>query len=97
MKKEWLRKPSNKSDKQHTDHTLSSLSTNDHFVLIVGLREIGSFECVLEWIASSCIECEWVECLDDVNGGGWGCIYSLQQLPSRYSFYTDRGRSAPPV
>jgi hypothetical protein len=27
-------------------------------VLIVGLGEIGSFECVLEWIASSCIECE---------------------------------------
>jgi hypothetical protein len=24
------------------------------------------------WIASSCIECEGVECLGEVNGGGWG-------------------------
>jgi hypothetical protein len=30
----------------------------------------------LEWIASSCIEGERLECLDEVNGGGWGCIYS---------------------
>jgi hypothetical protein len=42
----------------------------------VELGEIGSFDCVLEWIASSCIECEGLECLDVVNGGGWGCIYS---------------------
>jgi hypothetical protein len=38
-----------------------------------------------------------VECLDQVNGGGWGCIYSLQPLPSRCSFSADRGRSAPLV
>jgi hypothetical protein len=59
----------------------------------VGLGEIGSFECVLEWIASSCIECAWVECLDEVNGGGWGYIYNHQPLPSRCSFSSDRGRS----
>jgi hypothetical protein len=40
------------------------------------LGEIGSFDCVFEWIASSCIECEGLECLGEVNGGGWGCIYS---------------------
>jgi hypothetical protein len=61
----------------------------------VGLREIVSFECVLELIASSCIECELVDCLDEVNGGGWGCIYSLQPLPRRCSNSADRGRSAP--
>jgi hypothetical protein len=61
----------------------------------VRIWEIGSFECVLEWIASSCIECGWVESLDEVNGGGWGCIYSLQPLPSRWSFSADRRRSAP--
>jgi hypothetical protein len=61
------------------------------------LGEIGSFECVLEWIASSCIECLWVECLLVFNGGGWGCIYSLQPQPSRCSLYVDRGRSAPLV
>jgi hypothetical protein len=32
-----------------------------------------------------------------VNGSGWGCIYSLQPLPSRCSFSADRGRSAPLV
>jgi hypothetical protein len=32
--------------------------------------------------------------LDDVNGGGWGCIYSLQPLPSHCFFSADRGRSA---
>jgi hypothetical protein len=38
-----------------------------------------------------------VECLDQLNGGGWGCIYSLQPLPNHCSFSTDRGRSAPLV
>jgi hypothetical protein len=33
--------------------------------------------------------------LDLLNGGGWSCIYSLQPLPSRCSFSTDRGRPAP--
>jgi hypothetical protein len=61
------------------------------------LGEIGSFDCVLEWIASSCIECERLECLDVVNGGGWGCIYSPQPLLSRWSFPADRERSAPLV
>jgi hypothetical protein len=32
-----------------------------------------------------------------VNGGGWGCIYSLQPLSSRCSNPVDRGRSAPLV
>jgi hypothetical protein len=35
--------------------------------------------------------------LDEVNGGGCGCIYSLQPLPSRCSFSADRGWSAPLV
>jgi hypothetical protein len=51
----------------------------------------------LEWIASSCIECERLECLGEVNGGGWGCIYSPQPLPSRCSLSANRGRSAPLV
>jgi hypothetical protein len=63
----------------------------------VELGEIVSFDCVLEWIASSCIECERLECSGEVNGGGWGCIYSPQPLPSRCSFSADRGRSAPLV
>jgi hypothetical protein len=29
-----------------------------------------------------------------MNRGGWGCIYSLQPLPSRCSLSVDRGRSA---
>ena len=33
----------------------------------------------------------------EVNGGGWGCIYSPQPLPSCCSFSVDRGRSAPLV
>jgi hypothetical protein len=32
-----------------------------------------------------------------LNGGGWGCIYSPQPLPSRCSFSADRGQSAPLV
>jgi hypothetical protein len=54
-------------------------------------------DCVLEWIASSCIECERLECLGFVNRGGWGCIYSPQPLPSRCPLSADRGRSAPLV
>jgi hypothetical protein len=63
----------------------------------VELGEIGSFDCVFEWIASSCIECEGLECLGEVNGGGWGCIYSPQPLPSRCFISINRGRSAPLV
>jgi hypothetical protein len=59
------------------------------------LGEIGSFDCVLEWIASSCIECERLECLGVVNGGGWGCIYSHQPLPSCCPLSADRGQSTP--
>jgi hypothetical protein len=68
----------------------------------VELGEIGNFDCVLEWIGSSCIECERLECLDPVNGGGWGCIYSPQPLPSCCLFLPTAdglrpwsGRSAP--
>jgi hypothetical protein len=63
----------------------------------VELGEIGSFDCVFEWISSSCIECEGLECLGRVNGGGWGCIYSPQPLPSRCSLSADHGRFAPLV
>jgi hypothetical protein len=63
----------------------------------VEFGEIGSFDCVFEWIASSCIECEGLECLGEVNGGGWGCIYSPQPLPSCCSLSVDRGRFAPLV
>ena len=37
------------------------------------------------------------EGLDDLNGGGWGCIYSHQPLPSCCSNSANRGRSAPLV
>jgi hypothetical protein len=63
----------------------------------VELGEIGGFDCVLEWIVCSCIECERLECLGEVNGGGWGGIYSPQPLPSRCTFSADRGRPAPLV
>jgi hypothetical protein len=32
--------------------------------------------------------------LDEVHGGGWGCIYSPQPLPSRCFISANRGRSA---
>jgi hypothetical protein len=41
------------------------------------------------------MECD--ECLDEVNGDGWGCIYSPQPLSSHCSLSADRGRSAPLV
>jgi hypothetical protein len=63
----------------------------------VELEEIGSFDCAFEWIASPCIECGRLDCLVEVNGGGWGCIYSPQSLPSHCSISADRGRSAPLV
>jgi hypothetical protein len=56
----------------------------------------------LEWIASSCIECEGFECLGEVNGGGWGCIYSPNHflavapfLPTSDGPRPWSGRSAP--
>jgi hypothetical protein len=35
--------------------------------------------------------------LDEVNGGGWGCIYSHQPLPTHCSFSANRERSTPLV
>jgi hypothetical protein len=35
--------------------------------------------------------------LDELNGGGWGCIYSHQLLPSRCPRSATRGRFAPSV
>jgi hypothetical protein len=68
----------------------------------VELGEIGSFECVLEWIASSCIESVLVECLDYLNGGGWGCIIASNHflavapiLPTADGPRPWFGRSAP--
>jgi hypothetical protein len=71
----------------HGSLSLKLLITNDHLSQL----------CNLEWIASSCIECERLVCLGLVNGGGWGCIYSPQPLPSRCSFSANRGRFAPLV
>jgi hypothetical protein len=53
--------------------------------LNVALEEIGSFECVLELILCSCIECVRVEGLNVLNGGGWGCIYSPNPISSRWT------------
>jgi hypothetical protein len=91
--KSWATRATNE-----TRITLSQVTNHKwSLVLIVALEEIGRFECVLEWIASSCIECVWVECLDILNGGGWGCIYRHQPLYRRCSFSTNRGQSAPLV
>ena len=77
-KKARLQKPSDKSDKYHTDHSLSlkSLITNDHLSQLWNLERLEALIVSLNWIASSCIECEGLECLGVVNGGGSGCIYS---------------------
>jgi hypothetical protein len=46
----------------------------------VALEDIGSFECVLELILCSCIECEIVEGLDALNGGGWGVFIGRNHI-----------------
>jgi hypothetical protein len=98
MKKARLRKLSNKSNNWNTGtHSLKSLITNDHLSQLWHLERFRSFECVLRWSLCSSIECEWMECLDDMNGGGWGCIYSHQPLPSRCLLSVNRGRSGPLV
>jgi hypothetical protein len=38
-----------------------------------------------------------MEGLDQWNGGGWGCIYSHQQLPSCCLISANRGRFVPLV
>jgi hypothetical protein len=98
FRRRWRKHDYKSQATRATNETRITLSqVTKHYwslVLIVGLWEIGSFECVLEWIASSCIECIWVECLDVANGGGCGCIYSHQPLPKCCSFSVDRGQSS---
>jgi hypothetical protein len=58
-----------------------ALITNDHNHDSSTRRIFGALS-VFEWSSCSCIECEWMECLDVIEGGGWGCIYSHQPPPS---------------
>jgi hypothetical protein len=52
----------------------------------VELGEIGGFDCVLEWITCSCIECERLECLGEVNGSDWIAKFILPNpSPSGFS------------
>jgi hypothetical protein len=53
MKKAQLKAKQQEQQMKHEPHSLKSLIANDH----LSWKEIGSFECVLEWIASSYIEC----------------------------------------
>jgi hypothetical protein len=71
-------------------------------ISVVELGEIGSFDCVLEWIASSCIECERLECLGELNGGGWVVFIATNHflviapiLPTANGSRPWSGRSAP--
>jgi hypothetical protein len=82
---------------KHESHPLNSLITKDHLSQLWHLERFGSFECVLGWSACYSIECEWVECLVLSNGGGWGCIYSYQQLPSCCPCSANRERFVPLV
>jgi hypothetical protein len=57
MKKARLKSQATRATNK-TRITLSQVTNHSwSLVLIVALEKIGSFECVLEWIASSCIEC----------------------------------------
>jgi hypothetical protein len=49
--------------------SLKSLITNDHLSQLWNLERLEAL-IVFEWIASSCIEFEGLECLGEVNGGG---------------------------
>jgi hypothetical protein len=93
MKKARLKAKQQEQQMKHESHSLKPLITNDHLSQLWHLERFGSFECVLEWIVCSCIECVWVECLGVLNGGGWGWIYSHQPLPSRCLLSANRGRS----
>jgi hypothetical protein len=42
---------------KHESHSLKLLITNDHLSQLWNLERLEAFNCVLEWIASSCIEC----------------------------------------
>jgi hypothetical protein len=63
----------------------------------MALREIWKLECVFEM---KCLLLYWMGVngrLGWLNGGGWGCIYSHQPLPSRCLLSANRGWSVPLV
>jgi hypothetical protein len=97
MKKARLKTKQQEQQMKHESHSIKLLITNDHLSQLWHLERFGSFKCVLEWIACSCIECVCVGCLDILNGDGWGCIYIHQPLPSCCPYSTNRGQSAPLV
>jgi hypothetical protein len=61
------------------------------------LKRIWSLDCVLEWMILLLYWIGTSENLDAIEGGGWGGIYSLQPLPSRWLFLLAMGTLDSPV
>jgi hypothetical protein len=81
----------------HRSLSLKSLITNDHLCQLWNFERLEAL--IVSWngLLALVLNVEDWNAWVVMNGGGWGCIYSPQPLPSRCSFSVDRGRSAPPV
>jgi hypothetical protein len=77
----------------HRSLSLSQVTnTNDHLSQLWNLERLEAL--IVSWNGLLALVLNVKDCLGEVNGGGWGCIYSPQPLPSRCSNSANRGRSA---
>ena len=83
----------------NTQITLSfkPLITNDHSSQLWNLERLEAL--IVSWngMLALVLNVEGWNAWGEVNGGGWGCIYRHQPLPSHCSNSADCGRSAPLV
>jgi hypothetical protein len=77
--------------------SLKSLITNDHLSQLWNLERLEALIVSLNGLLALVLNVKDWSAWGFLNGGGWGCIYSPQPLPSRCSLSADRGRSAPLV
>jgi hypothetical protein len=68
---------------KHRSHSLKSLITNDHLSQFGKLERLEALNVSWNGLLALVLNVyEWSAWII-MNGGGWGCIYSLQPLPSR--------------
>jgi hypothetical protein len=77
--------------------SLKSLNILDHLTWFWNLERIEGFDCVFRVYSLLLYWMRRVGCLDGLNGGGWGGIYSPNHYSSRWLNSLSMGTSDSPV
>jgi hypothetical protein len=91
------KQPSNKANKRNKSPSLKSLNDFDHLTRFWNLERIECFDCVFGVYSLLLYWMRRVWCLDGMNGGGWGVIYSPNHYSSHWLFALSMSTPDSPV